>query len=150
MRPDVPSLLRGVADALETDALGAVTDLHAQRQIGSAIGILRRVATLVPHLHALLLADADDIVATLDAVAPHLGAPERARLRDAAGALAALDLRRATLDDLDACHQRLLALFDDVVAGADPGDRVLDTALRDLAARAVARERAIGASIAGR
>ncbi len=52
MRPDVPSLLRGVADALETDAVGAVADLHARHQVVAAIGILRRVATLVPHLHA--------------------------------------------------------------------------------------------------
>lgn len=153
MRPDVPSLLRGVADALETDAVGAVADLHARHQVVAAIGILRRVATLVPHLHALLLADADDIAASLGALADRLGDDERRRLADAAAALAALDLRRATLDDLDACHQRLTAIFDDVVAArrASGGeDAVLDTALGALAARSVGRERAIGASIAGR
>ena len=157
MRPDVPSLLHGVADALETDAAGAIDDLHARRQVLAAVGILRRVAALVPHLHALLLADADDIVSSLAAVATHLDDTERARLDDAARDLAELDLRRARLDDVDACHQRLTALFDDVVAARRPSgtsptapDPVLDAALGALAARSVGRERAIGASIAGR
>lgn len=149
MRPTVPELLRGVADALETDAVAAIDDPHARHQVVAAVGVLRRIATLVPHLHATMLADIDDIVATLAALEDHLRPEHGARLAATTADATAIDVRRATLDALDAVHQSVLALLDDVVA--DPGgDPTLDAALHALAARVLDRERAIGASIAAR
>ncbi len=149
MRPTVPELLRGIADALDADAVAAIDDLHARQQVVAAVGVLRRIATLVPHLHAILLADIDDIVATLATVADRLPTEQATRLATVTADADGLDVRRATLDALDAVHQSVLGLLDDAVVAAGH-DATLDATLHALVVRVLDRERAIGASIAGR
>ena len=144
MKPTVPELLTGIADALAADVAPQLTDLAARNQVGAAVAMLRRLAALVPQLTPHLWADAADVASTLRAVAP-----ADDDVRDAAAAFDALDPTRASLDELQQVHQQLLDALDAVVA-APPRSPDAATTLAALLERSVVRERDLGASIAGR
>ncbi len=148
----MPELLDGVARALEGDVAGRIDDPHARRQVLAAVGVLRRLAAVVPRLTPHLLTDANDLAETLHAVVA-TGDPAFAELRaglDAAQeALTAFEPAQCTLDDLQAAHQSLLDLLDCAVLLATAGSPATVT-LDLLLERCAVRERDLGASIAGR
>ncbi len=144
MRPTVPELLTGIADALAADVAPHLTDVAARHQVGAAVAMLRRLATLVPQLTPHLWAGAADLASTLRAIAP-----EHPDVRAAGAAFDALDPTRASLDELQAVHQQLLGVLDAVVAAPPPSPEAAG-ALAALLERGVVRERDLGASIAGR
>ena len=152
MRPTVPELLDGVARALEGDVAPRVDDPHARRQVLAAVGVLRRLAAVVPRLTPHLLADAHDIAETLHTVVAtgDAGFAELCAGLDAArDALTAFDPAQHSLDDLQTVHQHLLKLLDRAVllaAACSSATATLDLLLE----RCVVRERDLGASIAGR
>lgn len=156
MKPTVPELLAGMADALEADVAGHVDDQFARNQVQAAIAMLRRLAPVVSKLTAYLLADSADLAMTLTTVAPAVDDPVWGTDATAAvAALAAFDPAHDSLDLLHDLHNRLLGLIDQLVtARADgalsSGDGTVAQAVRALLERTVARERALGASIAGR
>lgn len=67
LNPSPAELLRGTADSLTEVAEGLPVGL-ARDQLQAAIGLIRKVARALPALHPYLLADIDDLVATLAAL----------------------------------------------------------------------------------
>jgi hypothetical protein len=153
MKPTVPELLVGIADALTSDVAPHVEQLAARNQVAAAAAMLRRLAGLVPRLTPHLLTDAADIATTLATLAPTLDDPAlRAAIDVACTALDALDPTVAGLDDIQRVHHDLLVVLDAVVSSfeRDAPSTPAASALAALLERCVKRERDLGASIAGR
>lgn len=65
LNPSVIDLLVGVADGLRAEVLEVVEPGPARDQVTAAIAIVRRVARALPGLVPYLVADIDDLQATL-------------------------------------------------------------------------------------
>ena len=94
LNPSVIDLLVGVADGLRAEVLEVLEPGPARDQVTAAIAIVRRVARALPGLVPYLLADIDDLQATLAllGVPPDAAAPRPDPGTDGLDVLIAFDL----------------------------------------------------------
>lgn len=128
MRPTDKELLLGVADAVA--ALAATLGPSEQRvQLQMAAAIVRRVGSRLGQARAIIIADCEDMAATLTALGPPAGMDGLADVaRDVATALPA-SLAEVGDEELEALHEKLQRLLlvaqRAVVADGGPADAAI-------------------------
>jgi hypothetical protein len=150
LKPSLPDLLAGTADALARTVLGGLPPGPAHDQLEAAIALIRRVARALPKLTPYLQQDIQDLAVTLR----NLGDRDLLPMDETLTAtLAATDaLPDAPLPDLDALTAVSLQLRKALADVAETATLSVDAdeIVRALLARMEKREAELGVSPWGR